>query len=255
MSSSLNDLNPYVKYLANRFLEECNKQNFPVKIYFTYRTIAEQNDLYAQGRTKPGKIVTNARGGQSYHNYRLAFDAAPVVNGDIDWDNEALFNKMGKIGQSVGLEWGGSWTSFKDTPHFQWSGGLSISDLQRGKSPSPPQNFNNSQSDAPKSQDLKQLLKIGIKDVKVFQQTVGLKPDGILGPKTNSAILEILNKPLCKKGSTGIAVRYIQYKVGGKITGTFDDNTLKLVKTWQSNKKLTSDGIVGDMTWKSFFTN
>ena len=117
------------------------------------------------------------------------------------------------------------------------------------------QNFNNNQSNSPKSQDLTQLSKIGFKDAKVFQQTVGLAPDGILGPKSNSAIIEILNKPLCKKGSTGVAVRFIQYKVGGQITGTFDDNTLRLVKSWQSNKKLTSDGIVGDMTWKSFFTN
>lgn len=255
MSSSINDLKPYVKYLANRFLEECNKQNFPVKIYFTYRTIAEQNDLYAQGRTKPGKVVTNAKGGQSYHNYGLAFDAAPLVNGDIDWDNEALFNKMGKIGQSVGLEWGGSWKSFKDTPHFQWSGGLSIGDLQRGKLPTSPSNFDNAQTSTSKPQDSQSLASIGIKDIKAFQQAVGLTADGIIGPKTNAAMLEVSNKPLCKKGSTGIPVRYIQYKVGGKITGAFDDATLNLVKAWQSNKKLTSDGIVGDSTWKSFFAN
>ncbi|MGL4913768.1 MAG: M15 family metallopeptidase [Romboutsia sp.] len=255
MSSNLDSLKPYVKYLANRFLEECKKQNFPVKIYYTLRTIEEQNELYAQGRTKPGKIVTNAKGGQSYHNYGLAFDAAPVVNGNIDWNNEALFNKMGKIGQSVGLEWGGSWASFKDTPHFQWAGGLSIGDLQRGKSPVFPQNFSNNQGTSPKPQVPQQLLSIGIKDVKVFQQIAGLTADGIIGDKTNSAILEISKKTLCKKGSTGIAVRYIQYKVGGKITGTFDDDTLRLVKAWQSNKKITSDGIVGDLTWKSFFAS
>ncbi|MGL4911408.1 MAG: M15 family metallopeptidase [Romboutsia sp.] len=253
MSSNLNDLNPYVKHLANKFLDECNKQNLPVKIYFTFRTIAEQDELYAQGRTKSGKVVTNAKGGQSYHNYGLAFDAAPLVNGDIDWNNETLFNKMGQIGQSVGLEWGGSWKSFKDTPHFQWSRGISIIDLQRGRRPTYPTGFDNNQSDSSKPQDIKQLLSIGIKDVKVFQEIVSITPDGILGPKTDSAISIISKKTLCKKGSTGINVRYIQYKVGGKLTGIFDDATLNLVKAWQSNKKLTSDGIVGDLTWKSFF--
>lgn len=91
MSSDLNTLHPYVKFLANEFLEKCKQENFTVTIYFTYRTIKEQDALYAKWRTTKGPKVTNVRGGYSYHNYGLAFDAAPV-----------------------GLELGGNWKTFKD---------------------------------------------------------------------------------------------------------------------------------------------
>lgn len=256
MSKSLNDLQPYVEYLANKFLEKCASQNFPVVIYYTLRTIQEQNNLYAQGRTKPGKIVTNAKGGQSYHNYGLAFDAAPLVNGQIDWNNEALYRKMGSIGQSVGLEWGGSWVSFKDTPHFQWSGGLDINELIRGKRPVPPANYdkNTTQNPAPspaKDTVPNNIKYLGFTDTKKFQQVMGLNADGIVGPRTNEAVDAINKKPLCKKGSVGFSVRYIQYKVGANITGTFDDATLAMVKKWQTNKKLTPDGMVGPNSWKN----
>jgi peptidoglycan LD-endopeptidase CwlK len=135
MSRNLDDLNPKVKELAETFLKSCAAQNFPVKVYFTFRTNDEQDALYAQGRTLPGSKVTNAKGGQSYHNYGLAFDAAPL-NDDltIDWKTTLKYLKMGEIGESVGLEWGGRW-KFKDQPHFQFTFGLSIQQLQQGIKP------------------------------------------------------------------------------------------------------------------------
>ncbi|MEG2338743.1 MAG: M15 family metallopeptidase [Clostridium sp.] len=135
MSRDLSALHPHVKALAEKFLAKCKAAGLDVIVTQTLRTVAEQNELYAQGRTKPGKIVTKAKGGYSMHNYGLAFDIAIKVKGKIDWDNEALYAKAGAIGQAVGLEWGGSWKSFKDTPHFQWTGGLTIEDLRRGKKP------------------------------------------------------------------------------------------------------------------------
>lgn len=134
-SRTLDDLHPVVKKMAERFLQACADKGFPVTIVCTLRSFAEQTALYEQGRTKPGKIVTNARAGQSYHNYGLAFDAAPLVNGRIVWNRIDLFKQMGLIGQSVGLEWGGSWKKLVDYPHFQWTGGLSLKDLQAGKRP------------------------------------------------------------------------------------------------------------------------
>jgi len=135
MSRKIEDLHPKLQELANEFLKTCIAQNFPVTIYFTFRSNAEQDALYAQGRTMPGSIVTNARGGESYHNYSLAFDSAPL-NDDltIDWNTVAKYKIMGKIGQSVGLEWGGGW-KFKDMPHFQYTFGLSIEELKSGKKP------------------------------------------------------------------------------------------------------------------------
>ncbi len=86
----------------------------------TYRSPAEQNALYAQGRTKPGKIITNARGGQSKHNFNPshAFDIAfKDASGDVHWEL-ALFKKFAAIAKSHGAKWGGDWGKFKDNPHF-----------------------------------------------------------------------------------------------------------------------------------------
>lgn len=83
-----------------------------------FRSIAQQNALYAQGRTKPGKIVTNARGGQSNHNKGTAVDLAFVVNGAVTWE-ESLYRKLGKYSEAVGLKWGGNWKRFKDKPHVE----------------------------------------------------------------------------------------------------------------------------------------
>lgn len=131
-SRDINELHPKVKDKAQAFLDECKKAGLNVIIYSTYRDHESQNDLYAQGRTKAGKVVTKAKGGDSFHNWRVAFDAAPVINGKIDWNNTKAFERMGAIGKKVGLEWGGDW-KFKDMPHFQFTGGLSIADFKAGK--------------------------------------------------------------------------------------------------------------------------
>jgi len=85
------------------------------------RTIAEQNGLYAQGRTKPGSIVTNAKGGQSAHNFGLAADLAPEkAKGIIDWNAPApIWEMMGNIAIQHGLTWGGLFKSIKDLPHIE----------------------------------------------------------------------------------------------------------------------------------------
>lgn len=92
------------------------------------RTFSEQDKLYAQGRSKPGKKVTNAKGGQSWHNYGLAVDVVFKVNGQWSWDEANPWSKLGMIGQQHGLEWGGAWKSSKDRPHFQYTGGVTTKD-------------------------------------------------------------------------------------------------------------------------------
>lgn len=131
-SRDIKDLHPKVKAMAEKFLSECKTAGLNVTIYSTYRDHESQNDLYAQGRTKPGKVITKAKGGDSFHNWKVAFDAAPIVNGSIPWNDARLFEKMGAIGEKCGLEWGGRW-KFKDMPHFQFTGGLSIADFKAGK--------------------------------------------------------------------------------------------------------------------------
>ncbi|CAB4133881.1 D-alanyl-D-alanine carboxypeptidase [uncultured Caudovirales phage] len=133
-SRSIDDLHPRVKALAERFLDDCHAAGLDVLIYSTYRDIEAQNAIYAQGRTTKGSIVTNAKGGQSFHNYRLAFDWVPIVHGKPLWSDAIAYAKCAKIGEALGLEWAGRWAGkFKETAHFQYSGGLSLADLQAGK--------------------------------------------------------------------------------------------------------------------------
>lgn len=95
----------------------CALQDIHIKLTSGYRSNAEQALLYAQGRTLPGSIVTNAKPGESKHNYGVAFDIYPIQAG---WDvTHPHWTKIGDIGVGLGLEWGGDWKNFKDYPHFE----------------------------------------------------------------------------------------------------------------------------------------
>lgn len=131
-SRSLSDLHPKVASLCNLFIEHCSDAGIDVIITSTYRDNESQNALYAQGRTVAGKKVTNAKGGDSFHNWRVAFDFVPMLNGKCAWSDTALFARCGKIAQECGLEWGGNW-KFKDRPHCQYTNGLTIADFKAGK--------------------------------------------------------------------------------------------------------------------------
>ena len=84
--------------------------------------------LYSSKRTRPGNIVTNARGGQSFHNYGLAIDVVEISGGQALWTNPN-WNLIGEIGESHGFEWGGRWTAFVDRPHFQMTFGFTTAQL------------------------------------------------------------------------------------------------------------------------------
>lgn len=104
------------------------------------RSWAEQNELYAQGRTKPGSKVTNAKAGQSIHNYGLAVDIVLIIDGktaswdtNTDWDGDKQADWMEVVlaFKKAGWSWGGDWRTFKDMPHFEKTFGKSLADLQR----------------------------------------------------------------------------------------------------------------------------
>ena len=122
-SRSLNDLRPQVRPLVDTFLASCSVANFDVIVTCTLRSNDEQTALYAQGRTSSGHIVTNARAGQSAHNYGLAIDIVPVVNGKPDWNgSDPIWDQIGELGVAAGLTWLGSpHSSFPEKPHFELS--------------------------------------------------------------------------------------------------------------------------------------
>lgn len=138
-SRKIEDLHPAVAAMAFNMLLECRNRGIELIITSTYRDRESQDALYAQGRTVPGQIVTNARGGESFHNYRLAFDVVPLKNGKPVWttlgDGLKLWNQVGSAGESVGLDWGGRFKNIKDFAHFQASDGLTIIELQSGAMP------------------------------------------------------------------------------------------------------------------------
>lgn len=133
MSRRIEDLHPRVQPLCRLFIERCAEAGIDVIITSTLRTFAEQDALYAKGRTTSGPKVTAAKGGESYHNYGLAFDFAPIENGKIDWNDTELFRKCGEIGESIGLSWAGKWKRFREMAHMQYTDGLTIADLRAGK--------------------------------------------------------------------------------------------------------------------------
>jgi len=125
-------------------LEECHKKCLMVHVFESYRTLERQDDLYAQGRTKAGKIVTRAKAGYSMHNYGLAIDL--VFDGEErdgiqwswtgDYNNEPLagekrsdYERVGEILEKHGFYWYAR-SSFPETPHFQMTFGLTLDQIR-----------------------------------------------------------------------------------------------------------------------------
>ena len=133
-SRSLDDLIPPAKERVERFLSLCKDQGIDLLVTSTYRDNESQQALYEQGRTTAGKVVTNAKAGDSWHNWRCAVDVVPMVNGKPNWDGlHPVWDQIGKLGEQAGLEWAGRWRTFKELAHFQYTGGLTLTDLKSGK--------------------------------------------------------------------------------------------------------------------------
>jgi peptidoglycan L-alanyl-D-glutamate endopeptidase CwlK len=127
-------LHPQVAKLATELIEQAAAAGISVKVISGLRTYAEQDALYAQGRTKPGEIVTKAKGGYSIHNFGCAFDVGIFSkDGKKYYGEHADYARVGKLGEMLGLEWGGRWTSFVDEPHFQLTKGKSLADMRSAK--------------------------------------------------------------------------------------------------------------------------
>ena len=118
---------------ARQLVQSAGAKGIKIKVISGLRTYDEQNALYSQGRTSSGKVVTNARGGYSNHNFGVAFDVG-VFSADGKYlDESPSYKTVGQLGKSLGFEWGGDWSSIQDQPHFQlrplWAVGMRESEM------------------------------------------------------------------------------------------------------------------------------
>ena len=215
-------INSKVRDLAIELIKLAYHKGIYITITSGYRSNAEQTRLYNQGRTTPGSIVTNAKAGQSIHNYGLAIDYALMNDkGVIHWDINRDLNsnqvrdwfEVAAIGKKLGFQWGGDWKSFRDYPHLDMQRGMSLSNLAKGSRPSIPSVPKRSylgigdNGSAVKTAQT-QLTKAGFKtetdgyfgdgmtaNVKAFQKKYKLAQDGFVGPATQKKLTEIAKNP------------------------------------------------------------
>jgi peptidoglycan L-alanyl-D-glutamate endopeptidase CwlK len=219
MSRNISDLHPRLQTLANKLKSQCESQGLKIGIGECFRTVAEQDALYAKGRTTSGSIVTNAKGSSysSMHMWGVAFDIYRNDGKGAYYNDDKFFQKVGAIGKKLGLEWGGDWKSIVDLPHFQ------LPDW--GSTPT------------------KLKSKYGTPDK--FKAT--------WSGTNSSSKSETYKTPKAtlRNGSSGTQVKYLQIalnkliKAGLTADGNFGTKTEKALVTWQSASALTADGIYG----------
>ena len=266
MGRDIKQLHPMAQNLANKLVDECAKQGLAIKITDCFRTVAEQNELYAQGRTKPGQIVTNAKGTdyQSHHMWGTAFDFCRNDGKGAYNESGNFFYKVGQICKKLGLEWGGDWKSPVDKPHFQlpdW--GSTTAKLKQQYST--PDRFketwyadNESGEYIVKSGDtlsrIANMFGTSVDAIAKYNNIADVNKISvgqvIKNPANATSSKEEYDMPAIKKGSRGKAVKIWQIIVGVNADGIFGQATETATKSFQKKVGIAQDGIVGKNSWR-----
>lgn len=228
----LEKVHPELSKRIRDLIDAFAQRGTQVEVVQGLRTFAEQDALFAQGRTKPGARVTNARGGQSNHNYGLAVDLCPFVNGKPDFTANSTFVAIGTEAVKRGLEWGGNWKKFIDKPHVQLPG-MSIAECS------------------------KLLKKGGLEEV--WAEATRRLNTTVVKARTTSTTMPPQHRPLQMKDK-GSDVRFIQERLAALgrlpqegIDGIFGKQTDAAIKAFQKENNLTVDGKVGPQTRSALF--
>ncbi|MBT2616106.1 MULTISPECIES: peptidoglycan-binding protein [unclassified Bacillus (in: firmicutes)] len=223
-------IHPVVKESALEMVKRAYQEGIFVQISAGYRSMEEQAKLYGQGRlgyiydgknysdlSKPR--VTNAMPGQSYHNYGLAIDYFIVSDDGKNaiWTVDAKWRRVAAIGKSLGFAWGGDWSSFKDYPHFDMTGGLTYSQLNTGTKPRLISKVNGTTPPATQVESEVIVKDTPVKDsgnqtIKSIQKTLNsryntkIDVDGYYGPNTKKALIKGFQTELNKQYGAKIKV-------------------------------------------------
>lgn len=232
--------------LASRIktmIEALAQQGLQIEVVQGLRTFAEQDALFAQGRTRPGPVVTRARGGQSNHNYGLAVDLVPFNNGQPNWNAPlSVWTTIGMAAHNLGLQWGGDWKKFVDKPHVQLPG-LSVPEcfalFKRGGLPAVWAEASRRLPGSPTSP----------------------VPAPPVAPVADPGAGITSSRPTLRLKARGDVVRALQEQLvaagllpAGDADGIFGKGTLAAVRKFQQSKGLTADGIVGPATWEALLS-
>ncbi|MBR5193102.1 MAG: peptidoglycan-binding protein [Bacteroidaceae bacterium] len=290
----ITQLHPELQEKLQKTINDCKAAGITIKISECLRTVAEQEALYAQGRTKPGNIVTNARGTSysSQHQWGIAADffLAMDVDGDGSTaddsynDKTGLFGKVGKIAKQNGLGWGGDWKSPVDKPHLYLPHWGSTTTQLKNKYGTPEKFM----AKWPKKTTTVSTAKGPDEKIKTIQKwcntycNAGLTVDGYYGPKTRKGLTKALQRYLNKvslvnlvldgvwgrktkdacvtatdKGDHVYIAQAALYCHGydpGALDGIDGKKTQTAAKAFQKDKGLTADGIVGKNTFEKLLT-
>jgi len=134
MITDLNALHPYFRDRIKQLFADCEAQGIRLAIVESYRTHAKQNEYKVMGRK-----YTNSGAGRSRHQYGLAIDVVPIIDSAAVWEDKALWKRIGVTGEKLGLRWGGRWKKPYDPGHFEWTGGLTSTNLIQGMLPPVPE--------------------------------------------------------------------------------------------------------------------
>ncbi len=258
-------------------IEQSYKEGIYVLITDGYRSYAEQDALYAQGRTKPGKIVTNAKGGQSKHNFGIAVDYC-LTNKEgtaAYWTVNSQWKRVASIAKGKGFEWGGDWKGFVDNPHLEYTGEITIvpDKTEVGSNivttPSKPdpgsdaniKKFQTFLNGYTKKANFKALVVDGYSGpktktaaIRVFQYFAKVSIDGIFGKKSKSACPVVVPGTDWEKWTRLVQgmLYFHKYNPEG-FDGIYGKGCKDAVMAFQYDRGIKSDGEAGPNTFAKFF--
>lgn len=274
MARDINQLHPQAKTLAQKLVSECAAQGLVIKITDCVRNKAEQDALYAQGRTTAGNKVTNVVYPNSMHNWGIAFDICRNDGKGAYYDDDGFFKKVGAIGKQLGLEWGGDWTSPVDKPHFQLSGWGSTPKKLKATYGTPEayrKTWGGSDTSGNTSGSTSSTAGASTGNVKISvdgswgpattrkaQKVFGTTCDGVISnqPMTNKKYLPNASTSTWQFKHSGYRggsslIKAIQRRIGASVDGYFGPGSVKALQKFLG---ISQDGSMGPATVKAFQT-